>query len=120
MNRQEIFTKAYLGLASQGFIRAVDEDEQVCAYRTENGLKCAIGHCISDELYSSDLEGETPCPSYEKQFRHALGLTTQLTGEDLFFLSSLQDCHDSVDNPEEMKLNLEEFARGHSLEVPHV
>lgn len=28
----------------------------ICAYRGENGARCAVGHLIKDEFYSRDLE----------------------------------------------------------------
>ncbi|MGG7519432.1 hypothetical protein ACQ3G6_16250, partial [Allorhizobium undicola] len=54
--RQEIFDVVYRGLQEQGFRRS--ENNYRCAYRSSEGLKCAVGQLIPDERYSADLEGK--------------------------------------------------------------
>jgi RNA processing factor Prp31 len=44
---QELFDKAYLGIIAQG--RPAMTDTKGCAYRTTDGLKCAVGFIIDDE-----------------------------------------------------------------------
>lgn len=53
--------KMYDGLKSQEFQRSMfvspRNGREMCAYRGTDGLKCAIGHIISDENYSPEMEG---------------------------------------------------------------
>ena len=52
---QEILEGTIRHLESQGR-RSVNSNHQ-CLYRGPNGTKCAVGHWIPDEAYSSDMEG---------------------------------------------------------------
>lgn len=49
MTLQEFFDQAVGGVIRQGR-RSVAENGK-CLYRGPNGLKCAVGHCISDDEY---------------------------------------------------------------------
>jgi hypothetical protein len=60
------------------------------AYRGENGMKCAIGCVIPDEMYSSKLEGWSIFTTqFERIFRKVLGNNIH---EDLPYV--LQRVHD--------------------------
>lgn len=87
-------------------------NENECAYRGENGLKCAIGHLIPDDLYLPQFEGTgihsiSPIknsPTGEKlktAIEKTIGRT--LNADDLMVLATLQKIHDDydVDNWEE-------------------
>ena len=54
MTNQEIFTKVKNHLLQQKR-RSVNKKGR-CVYRGENGLKCAIGCLIPDELYDPDFD----------------------------------------------------------------
>ena len=66
MNKQEIFDKSVSAILLQGKPSITMEDDwggeksMRCKYRSVdecgNTLKCAVGHLISDELYSAELE----------------------------------------------------------------
>lgn len=57
MKAREIFDKVKKHLTSQ---RGQSSDpDGACLYRDPNGLKCAVGAIIPDELYSDKIEGET-------------------------------------------------------------
>lgn len=64
-----------------------------CAYRGDNGLKCAIGCLIPDELYHEDMESITVIdlvkgfPEIGELFR----------GVDINLLFELQSTHDDID-----------------------
>jgi hypothetical protein len=64
LTNQEIFEKAITALLEQGrpSISQVDTGGEyqatICAYRGQDGCKCAIGHLIADEVYSDYLEGK--------------------------------------------------------------
>lgn len=51
---QEIFNKVAAHLLKQG--RPAREEDR-CRYRTTDGLSCAVGCLIPDELYSPSFEG---------------------------------------------------------------
>ncbi len=52
---QEIFDIVTTGLLTQG--KASESKDGGCAYRGEDGCKCAIGFLISDEQYRGCYEG---------------------------------------------------------------
>lgn len=54
-SNQEIFDLAAPGLLKQGK-RSLNPDGD-CAYRGQDGLKCAIGLLIPDDLYQPGFEG---------------------------------------------------------------
>jgi hypothetical protein len=56
-----------------------------CAYRGENGLKCAVGVLIPDELYSVKFEGMKVCSPF---------LESLLVGYNIYLLVALQELHD--------------------------
>ncbi len=117
--QQEVFNKAYLGLAAQGFRRSIkneaDEDE-MCRYRSPNGLKCAVGHLLTDEQYTPEMEGNSIL-SLERLTGVDLG---EVFGVDMMFLQDLQECHDSGLEPSEMIESLVAFAERFGLTVPVV
>lgn len=114
LTRQQVFDKAYIGLAAQGFQQSMDT-ERNCRYRSYGGLKCAIGHCIPDELYDSEMEGK----SIEEGFI-AVFLPGFLADHDNTFLKDLQICHDEADEPRDMEGQLRNFAEQWGLTVPEV
>jgi len=104
MTLQDYFTKAYHGLASQGFVKSSEGGR--CLYRGPNGLKCAIGHCIPDDEYRSSFEGGSA--SHVLNIDNAFG----------WKLNRLQICHDDAQSSEDMKSRLLAFAKHYGLEVP--
>jgi len=98
VTRREIFEKIKKHLLSQG--KQSMKEELVgngCAYRGEDGLKCAIGCLIPDELYSLEIERDiVDLRSHYKFFwipfiKH-LGIED--SDETIHFLSDLQRIHD--------------------------
>lgn len=63
--------------------------ETSCAYRGDNGLRCAAGCLIPDSEYSKSIEGSTVYPVMDKLGR------TDFFGHDRFLVRRLQVCHDS-------------------------
>ena len=67
-----------------------------CALRGDNGMKCAIGWLIPDDVYTPDLEVENPVlelietGNYEKCFGEKFYEKTEI-------LQELQHLHDHVD-----------------------
>jgi len=109
---QEIFNKAYLGLAGQGFEQAVDP-LGICQYVDANGRKCAVGHCLTDPTYGTNLN--VAALIYEDP-----QAATDLEGVSLNFLVQLQQCHDKGDTPGAMQKPLLNFASLRNLTVPEV
>ena len=111
MGKQEIFDKAWNGLKSQGFVESRDDERGICCYRGPGGLRCALGWCIPDERYSTNLENMS---GDDRPVIKAVGASPKLAG----FLESLQGCHDYSTGPESMERNLRNFASDHELTVP--
>lgn len=87
---QEIFNKVSTHLLTQG--RPAREEDR-CRYRTTDGLFCAVGCLIPDELYSSSFEGKTVIKIIRELY--AQGRADWLEHQSL--LEKLQWAHD--ENP---------------------
>lgn len=91
--------EAILALLKQGK-KSVDHND-MCKYRGPDGLKCAVGHILSDEEYSPEMENlgvQLLAKVYEIDF-----------GCDLTLLSALQSAHDCTQDDtfvEDFKANL--------------
>ena len=111
---QEIFTKVYHHLLTQREKAVTNPlDEYLdCRYRGSNGLKCAIGCLISDELYKSEME-TLPIFKLMRTFQDLpFGSWNNLT-----LLIRLQGIHDQ--NPvDTWKTRLRDVADVYNLEVP--
>lgn len=114
MTHQEIFDKAWLGLKAQGFKRAWDESHQQCVYRAPDGLRCAIGHCIPDEVYDPEMEKLGAINGLLGEFT----LGGIFYGVDVYWLIRLQACHDDCDGAQDMEEALRFFAAAWQLTIP--
>lgn len=133
-SNQETFNKVYLGAKAQGFqpsvnivVKKTDSSPYTgyfCKYRSENGLKCHIGHLIEDKDY---------LPEFDTKNLPACALVNDvnyngcLDDYDITFLGKLQDCHDfsykqegtaRVYSPELCQQRLIKFAKDNELTVP--
>lgn len=120
---QRIFNRAYLGLKSQGFRKSLDEpwkETDSCAYRGQNGLRCAIGHCIPDEKYTPKIEGKAAHLTFYYLDDDLLSGINEIEFVDHIAhpMDDLQEAHDESSSPEDMKLLLERFAGNHGLSIP--
>lgn len=75
---QNIFNTVVAHLRSQGK-KAAERD--ICKFRTSDGLKCAVGCLIPDNVYSTEIEGQylidvirELIPQYESYFDLLQGL----------------------------------------------
>ena len=144
-NLQEIFNIAYLGLAKQNWRRAMsitDGGRPACAYRGNDGLKCAIGHCVPDELVT---EGTTTKTVHRLLNGYLTGMESEWTEKpnaewnELFknvsfsALQELQHCHDhacaggdatvdvtDLNDKGHMKNRLHRFAERFYLTIPQL
>jgi hypothetical protein len=126
--QQDLFNQAYIGLRNQNWQQSISYvgREPVCRYRSEVGLKCAVGHCIPDNLYKDIYEGRSfTIPFYD----NAVQLTTgdcvkpgeYCRAERLIldeFISYMQAAHDSNEAPTEMQKAMNLIADTYKLEIP--
>lgn len=122
MTKQEVFNLVVRALAKQGvksiaavddprFINIIEDDRPMCLYRGPNGTKCAIGHLITDDKYTPDLEGEN---IYNRQ-----GVLPKGVGEHIDFLLALQGIHDESPT-HEWQNDFSCLANAHRLAMPQV
>lgn len=118
MTKQEIFNKVVAGLAAQGFERSVMDDGS-CAYRGNDGRKCAAGHLLSDEHYRPELENKTIA---------AIGVAAVVVASGVpgheatvwGLVGNLQRAHDRGKSPGDMKSRLLNVGYDYGLEIPEV
>ena len=86
---QEIFDTVATHLFTQG--RQARLSNTTCAYRSDDGLKCAIGALIPDDMYRSEMEGGSP--SILITYFPAL---RTVFGDSMRLLALLQRAHDNA------------------------
>jgi hypothetical protein len=119
---QAVFNKVYVHLLTQkkkaktkvNEVNGVTYDKKinVCAYRGQNGTKCAFGAVIPDEDYLPEMEGQ-----YAERDIFANVLTKLGVGASFMIL--LQAIHDNT-HPLGWKRELAEFAQKYQLEIPEM
>lgn len=104
LSNQEIFNKVWHGAALQNFERSTDQfDFSVCKYRNYAGLKCLLGHLISDEAYDECIEGEIACNIFKTN-----------RSQDML-IEKLQEIHDKSSKSAEVKAKLIELAESYKF-----
>lgn len=83
-----------------------------CAYRGDDGTKCAAGCLIPDDLYSPKLEGWSVCKSSTLD-NPVPGIISGL-GHDLDLVEALQGAHDTA-GPDYWESRFAEIAAEHGL-----
>jgi hypothetical protein len=113
MNKLEVFNKVKQHLLTQNKRSVVYIKGDTCLYRGDNGMSCAIGILIPDEIYNRHMEGNDV---YELlQSFPVIALHLDLNGlEDTEFLSELQNIHDH-NSPEKWPTLLQKSAEDHKL-----
>jgi len=91
MTDQETFNKVKEHLLTQN--RKSYDTYVGCMYRSADGLKCAIGCLIPDELYEDRFEGL----GVMELLRKSTNLRALFDGLDVIFLMDLQIVHDTKD-----------------------
>ena len=107
MTKQEIFDIVSKHLLTQNR-QALDEMGS-CSYKTEHGLKCAIGCLFTDEEYAEDFEGNNVFDLHKNNLLPIRFRT------EVRFLSELQGIHDEF-FPNEWKDELKQIAIDYELE----
>jgi hypothetical protein len=119
MTLQELFDNAWnafvVNKQPQAFL---DETKDVCAYHSPDGLKCAIGVSIPDEVYHPDMEGHRIAHNID-QFPE---LHELFLGIPINAISALQKTHDllpsSTPFAERIQKKLTDFAANYNLTIP--
>ena len=96
LTNQQAFDKALFGIRAQGYARSYINGRG-CSYRGANSTKCAVGHCIPDELYTPELDSAGESTDwFSIVFRHgnhpAIWLLSDCNGN---FIADMQDIHDT-------------------------
>ena len=105
MSKQEMFNRAYRGLASQGWVRSIDSSG--CVYKNERGHRCAWGW-VDLSLDANDIGPVADLNA---------GIAADLGFNELVFATQLQNLHDSS---EDWKLEADfvSFADRNNLTIP--
>lgn len=104
-SEQEVFDYVVNHLLTQNKQARLADDSD-CAYRTEDGLKCAVGCLIPDDLYK---------PEFERRSYRALIVSEQFDPTHQELISRLQMLHDD-NQPGTWKENLSCLASSLGLE----
>ena len=113
---QTIFNKVAAHLLAQGRPSLSAIMLGVCAYRGEDGLRCAVGCLIDDAHDHEALEGYTIWDkSVGQAVKNSLGLR-HLPARTADLLGDLQHLHD-LTPPEEWREGLKGLARQYDLEL---
>lgn len=115
MTRQQMFNTAYHGLAAQGFTQSMRPDGEGCAYRGQDGKRCALGYLIPDNVYNPEWDGPDGTSAY---FLAEYDTTNVICRANQQFLVQLQTVHDCAPSPDVMKERLADFAKEHGLTIP--
>lgn len=85
------------------------KEQEICAYRGQNNLMCAIGLFIPDEKYTVALEGYNVSAFFGDSglVRHLKNHFVGLADEHLDLLNELQDAHDFEENWTDAGINVD-------------
>ena len=117
MTMQETFDTVANHLLTQNKRSVVymgDDQRESCAYRTPDGLMCAVGCLIPDDKYTKDVEGVN-VRGLADQDQEAQMIPKITDSDDEFhFLMAIQDIHDGI-NPIDWPHALTVFAQDFNL-----
>jgi len=105
--KQETFDTVARHLLTQKAQSLLDDVGKTCAYRGTNGLKCAVGALLPDELYHPSLEGTAAASRPVRPLLEQLGHCPLLCEE-------LQSIHDNFE-PANWPERLETLAVEHGI-----
>jgi hypothetical protein len=123
MNTQEAFDTIVTHLAKQAQ-PAKKDDTDFCVYRSPEGLKCAVGCLIPDDLYLPAMDVDSPDDAgagtgVEALIEHYPTMERLLCDVDVKVLCAAQDTHDHW-QPHDWQTEVEEIAETYGLTVPPV
>lgn len=123
MDKQQIFNTVAQNLLIQN---ECSWNGEICLYRGPNGLKCAAGVLIPDELYQPEMEGHDFCEFNGPEIgRQALleapkpelwnDVIALVGADNIGLIKKLQKIHDQ-NQPEEWTQLLNELAEAERLD----
>ena len=130
LGNQAIFDKALFGIRNQDYLISKNGDH--CAYRgiAADGstlkftLKCAVGHCISDEdarLWDCGANNVSGTAIDDMADAYPEIFSQYFTYDQLPLLSKLQDAHDTfLVKPSAWEYEMESIAKSYKLAYTHV
>jgi hypothetical protein len=114
MNKQEVYNKVRDHLLKQN---AKSKNDNSCAYRGDNGMMCAAGCLIPDELYNPDIDSLEDGLTWNSLVREhrkiANAISTDVEVHE--FIRLLQLVHDEQ-SPERWEKSLMQLALEHGLQ----
>lgn len=124
LDRQKVFDIVKEKMLAQGKRSMFNEYD--CAYRNPDGLKCAIGHLIPDEMYDPKMESGSVIRLFENfpeikeyllnEFGNKNSERTEISDyNDTTFLLKLQQIHDYYEEWEYFAARLDNFAIKYKL-----
>lgn len=114
MTLQEMFDKAYIGLASQHFEQCYSELADSCLYSDGEGKHCAWG------WVDLSLGREILNLTVRELNQMNMGIAATLDEEQLDFASKLQIAHDNSSEYFPMENLLYDLARQYNLTIPKI
>lgn len=104
----EIQQEVIKRLKEQG-CRGTESDGEGCHYRTSNGMKCAVGVLIPDDLYNPNMEGYQVSTLFAEHTElHSL-FAPEILEEAINLLEHLQALHDYQSDFNDMISKMEAF-----------
>lgn len=115
MTKQQVFDKVAKHLLAQNKPALLYNDTDDCAYRTRDGLRCAVGCLLTDEAYSPKFEGKNVNHLFESApaAMAACGLSVD---RHAHLLLALQEIHDGA-YPVKWRGELARVATYHGLKM---
>lgn len=135
---QFVFNKIMAALARQNYEKSMADTlndstgpaHETCAYRGNDGRRCAVGCLITDQAYDPGFEGEDAYGVNDAVNLLAPGVLdipedvrTTLAWrpmDSVDFLRQLQIAHDRADSPQLMRRDLLRVGQKFGLEAPDV
>lgn len=92
MNAQEVLNRVTKHLFDQGIasVGSVEDQGEICVYRSPNGLTCAVGCLIPDDAYTQNMENKNVFDlvySFDKKLPEHIR-------QNQVLLKNLQEVHD--------------------------
>lgn len=119
---QEIFNRAYRGLASQGFLQAFDEklgkDGSPVNFDPSTGRRSALAWCMDEHGIAAVSNFDVPSSDI---YLMALGLdTSTVSHRERCALLDIDLAHLLGVTPEIMRRRMHDAARWHNLTIPDI
>ena len=116
MTKQEVFNRVYKHMMAM-VDKSYNSETDMCAYRSPDGNKCAIGALIDDRHYYLDLEGKGANSQEVLDALAKSGLDAcEVDSEMARFLQQLQEIHDWEFYKRQQALEF--FAEQNNLTIP--